>query len=641
MKKILAILLAMVMVLSMTTAMAEGEKHELIYGSTTEISGDFAPSSWWTNNASDKLVRDLVHGYPTVTTDQGGDLVVDETVTKDIAIEEQEDGSKIYTITINDGLLYNNGEPVTAADYVGYLVFQCSPAAKALGCSFNTYTQIEGAEAYRNGEADYVSGIRLIDDHTFSVHIMKVATDGTTLFPYFYELSYASYAPINMKYWFGDVTVKDDGNGAYVEGLTVDNIQDTLNASRYRSDSTVVSCGPYMFYEFDNSSKQCILVKNPNYAGNFEGQVPSIEKITIVKAEDATWSDALKTGAFNFYDTMTDGSQINTALDIMEDETVKEQLGYGFDYVQFDRAGYGAVFFQCDFGPTQFPAVRHAIAMLLDRNEFANTFCQGWGGVVSVPAGPGLWQYQDCEEWLNENLNTYPYDYEGAVAELVADGWVYNEDGSDWTEGNIRYKKVTEEEAGTYAGNVTLADGTILMPLSMEWSSSENNAVSELLKVMLAENPDVAKAGMKINQNVMTFSELLNYYYRDETAGEKYAVPTYTIFNLSNNFNAPYSQAYEYTRDLELVDGGWNSSRIYDEQLDTLSMNMTYGLSSDQVEEHLEMFKKFMKRWNELMPSLPLYCNIYITVYPDWLENYTQDTFWDFQNAVLYATIAE
>ena len=158
---------------------------------------------------------------------------------------------------------------------------------------------------------------------------------------------------------------------------------------------------------------------------------------------------------------------------------------------------------------------------------------------------------------------------------------------------------------------------------------------------MLAENPDVAKAGMKINQNVMTFSELLNYYYRDETAGEKYAVPTYTIFNLANGFSAPYSQAYEYTRDLELVDGGWNSCRIYDEQLDKLSMDMVYGLSSDQVEEHLEFFKKLMKRWNELLPSLPLYCNIYVTVYPDWLENYTQDSFWDFQSSILYATIAE
>lgn len=39
--------------------------------------------------------------------------------------------------------------------------------------------------------------------------------------------------------------------------------------------------------------------------------------------------------------------------------------------------------FQCDFGPTQFEAVRHAVALLLDRNEFANTFCQGWGGVVN------------------------------------------------------------------------------------------------------------------------------------------------------------------------------------------------------------------------------------------------------------------
>ena len=296
----------------------------------------------------------------------------------------------------------------------------------------------------------------------------------------------------------------------------------------------------------------------------------------------------------------------------------------------------------CDFGPTQFPAVRQAIAHLLDRNEFANTFCQGWGGVVSVPAGPGLWQYQDSEEFLNENLNTYPYDYDKAVELLVADGWVYNADGSDWTEGSgVRYKKVTAEEAGTYEGNVTLDDGTILMPLSLEWSSSEGNSVSELLKVMLAENPDVEKAGIKINQNIMTFTELLNYYYRDETAGEQYGVPTYTMFNLASNFNAPYSMAYEFTRDLELVDGGWNSDRIYDEQLDTLSMNMVYGLSSEQVDEHVDMFCQLMARWNELMPALPLYSNIYVSVYPDWLENYEQDSFWSFQQAVLYATIAE
>ena len=38
---------------------------------------------------------------------------------------------------------------------------------------------------------------------------------------------------------------------------------------------------------------------NPNYNGNFEGVKPSIEKIVIVKAEDSTWADAIKTGSFN------------------------------------------------------------------------------------------------------------------------------------------------------------------------------------------------------------------------------------------------------------------------------------------------------------------------------------------------------
>ena len=58
---------------------------------------------------------------------------------------------------------------------------------------------------------------------------------------------------------------------------------------------------------------------------------------------------------------------------------------------------------------------------------------------------------------------------------------------------------------------MTLADGTVLMPLVINWASSENNPVSELLVVMLANNPDVAAACMEIKQTVMTFSELLNY----------------------------------------------------------------------------------------------------------------------------------
>ena len=83
MKKFLALLLAACMVLGMSAALAEGtatEKGVVIYGATTEISGDFAPGAWWTNNATDKMIRDITNDYGTVVTDQGGALVINNTV---------------------------------------------------------------------------------------------------------------------------------------------------------------------------------------------------------------------------------------------------------------------------------------------------------------------------------------------------------------------------------------------------------------------------------------------------------------------------------------------------------------------------------------------------------------------------------
>ena len=112
------------------------------------------------------------------------------------------------------------------------------------------------------------------------------------------------------------------------------------------------------------------------------------------------------------------------------------------------------------------------------------------------------------------------------------------------------------------------------MPLIIEWSSSENNPVSELLNVMLAQGTQTAEAGMKINQNVMTFTELLNYYYRDASQGDKYAVPTYGMFNLASNFQPAYDQSYEWTLDPEMIAQGYNLNRLYNEAMDALTMNM-------------------------------------------------------------------
>ena len=83
MKKLLSMLLAAAMLVSASAmAFAEGtsEKGTIVYGSSTEIGGDFAPDSWWTNNATDKMIRNLTNDYTVTTTNQGGEYVVNPTI---------------------------------------------------------------------------------------------------------------------------------------------------------------------------------------------------------------------------------------------------------------------------------------------------------------------------------------------------------------------------------------------------------------------------------------------------------------------------------------------------------------------------------------------------------------------------------
>ena len=68
---------------------------------------------------------------------------------------------------------------------------------------------------------------------------------------------------------------------------------------------------------------------------------------------------------------------------------------------------------------------------------------------------------------------------------------------------------------------------------------------------------------------------------------------------------------------------------------------ISLGVESGDDETYLEIWKQFIKRWNELLPEVPLYSNIYISVFPDWLENYEQSSYWNFEQAILYANIAE
>lgn len=649
MKKNLTKLFALLLVLAMITVMFAGckgndeptdpsnsdastepsseatEKHEnkVIYGSDTELSGDLG-NAWWTNNATDKLIRDLINDYDVIMFDQFGQMKVNETVSDGVQTAENEDGTATYTVKIKQGLTYNDGTPITAADYVAYMLVQFSPATLEAGATVSSDTVVGGNE-YQNGESKVLAGLRLLDEYTYSISITPDYAN------YYYGLTYASLSPLYLPlYSSAALTVKDDGEGAYLDGGELK--ADEINASRYVYENRVTA-GPYVIKSIDTGALTATLEINPNYAGNFEGQKPSIKTIVVVKSEDDSKMDAFTTGEITFLSQLSEGDQIKTALELVDSGK--------YNYCHYTRNGYGKIQFQCDGGPTQFQAVRQAVAYLLDREEFTNTFTGGYGSVVHGPYSTAQWMYEDSEELFNEKLNSYAYDPAKAVEVLEADGWTLNADGTPYSGTGVRYKEVTAEQAGDYALNVKLADGRILMPLHIMWASSDGNPVSTLLATMLANGKQTADAGMVIEQNVMAFSELLNWVYRDTSVGDQYGVFTYGMFNLATGFADVYDYAYNYASDPDskYVKMGYNQNYIFDKELDDLSMDMVYKAAPGDDAAFLDYFQKFIIRWNELLPEIPLYCNDYHTFFPSWLKNYNESSLWDFQRAILYASI--
>lgn len=644
MKKFLALLLAVVMVLTMV-ACGEGKKKadgQVVIGTSTEASGDWAYSAFVRNpNATDKAVMTLTDDMTTVDSDQHGDYGINKTVVKSYERIEEENGNVTFKFVINDGLKFNNGEAVTAENFVAWTMFVTSPAGKEMGVVSATYNMLPGGLAYRNGETNVLSAVRLYDEKTFSITIAKTGEDGETSYlPYYYDITYAAMQAVNLTYWFGEGwSVKDDGEGVYFvnadgKEFTAETVGETVTAGRFATGNRV-SAGPYNLVSFDQSSREIVLEVNENYNGNFEGQKPGIQKLVIVKTSEDTVMDMITTGQIQIYSQIADGSEVNAVMDLIEAGTINSSTS------QYDRAGYGYFGFACDLGPTQFTEFRQAIAYLLDRVEFAQTFCKGWGSVVHGPYCTAFTMTAKTD--IEKKINHYDYNPEKAVELLKQAGFVYNADGSDYVDGSgeVRYAKVTEEQAKYYDSfNKVLADGTILMPATINWASSEGNAVSALLSTMLANSEATKAAGVSIVKTEMTFPELLNYMYRQDSygLGGDYSMPTYNMFNLATGYNGGvYDESYNWTTDPEYIEQGYNEQHLYDEQLDKLSMDMVYGVEPSDEATYLDLWEKYIIRWNELLPMVPLYSNIYVTVYPNTIDNYAEDSFWGFERAILYA----
>lgn len=571
---------------------------QLVIGETTETSGDYTP--WWTNQSADYDVFKMVMmGAEPSEITQEGTYAINENLFQSVEETENEDGSKTWTFTQQPGLKWSNGDPLTAKDYAFAYLFTTS---KVLNIDLEANSAmfqgqyIKGFKEWYAGETDVLSGVRLLGEDKFSV------TVDAEYMPYYYGITMTNVSPLYMKGWVPEgIDVVDTEEGVKFTGdFTAANIKDTVTRERF---NPTACSGPYILEKYDTGAYSYTLKANPNYQGNYEGKKPNIETLILRYVSQDTMMDELKTGGIDLLYNVMEGAPIDAGLDMVDEG------GYG--YIDYPRDGYGRLVFKCNVGPTQFVEVRQAIAYLLDRNEFAKAFTGGHGSVVNSNYGESQWMVEEAEDQI-ATLNPYNYSPDEAIKLLEQGGWTKDANGNDYSGTGIRYKEVDGE----------------LMPLEIEWCSSENNSVSDMLVTKLVKNPDLEKAGMKINQHIVNFSELSESYNFDKGG--------YHMFNLGLGFSVPYDVKEDYA-----IDGAYNFARINDEKLSAYAVEMNQVPEGDD-EQYLGKWFAFIQRWNELLPELPLYSNNIHDFFSDKLKGYEKTTaIWDMPREIIYSYIEE
>ncbi len=558
---------------------------KIIIGNTTDLSGEFREPSFGKSSpgASDLAISNLTSGYDTVVATSGGAYIWNDDV---VASHDEgvidEKGFLTYTIEIKQGLKLSDGSEITADNYIAASVVGQSPLYGAAGGNSSVSPSLAGAAAFAayDGTNDgktvnkvtaskWLSGIKKLDTYKFSVTINPDYAD------YYYAVTYAGFSPVDVDIYLCGTELQVDPETKAVglsdefyaksteSGAEVYTNAKKINENIHELDASKFAySGPFVVKSYDQGTHTAVLAKNDQYVtedyrkfnDNGELKEGNITEITYVKIVSETQTDMLKNGEVNLLEGITGAADTEAALALTKGDNPQ------FKETHYDRAGYGKLAFKCDYGATQFVEVRQAIMYSINRNDFATTFTGGYGTVVHGPYYEGMDAFQANKDTIK--LNQYTANKDTALKLLTDNGWTLNEKGQEFRPGKdtVRYKELTgnylsvaniqyESTDGKY-GTVRLEnkDGSsrYLIPLVINWSGTQPNEVTDLLKTSWAESQTVKDLGMYVTCTEGEFNPLL---YGDYQQMEQYGYsrgdhPNVSAVNFATGFT---SAVYDFS----------------------------------------------------------------------------------------------
>ena len=550
-------------IVEVTIDTSKGE-NSVVMGNATDLSGCFRYANFGKTNpiASDLDITNMTGGLMLSTTvaTKEGTYAWNPTVVENYDVTNNEDGSETFTIKIYEDMQFSDGSPITAKNYLAWtMVFSTPVAAEAAqndhrgGMNFVGYADFAAYTGPDDGVGNKVfTGLRLIDDYTFSV------TVDAAYLPYYYDIAYASFGPDYLPLWLGDCDILDDGEGCYLSDEFYAKDGDSYTMAAHivasRDDISYPFAGPYVVDSYNDSELTATLTLNPYFKGNYEGKKPSVEVVSYVKLVDETQNEWLTTGRIDLLQDITGGAATAEALKLVEENPDQ------FSSTYYDRAGYGKLHFRNDFGPLSFREVREAVAYSIDRNAFAQEFTGGYGTVVNGPYYTGSAAYVANADTIL--LDQYAVSEASAIAALEEGGWVYNAEGGEYTEG-VRYKKLSAADLSDANLNYTSQNGAYktvevngeyYMPLVINWFSTEDNEFSEQLKTAWSGSEITANIGMEVQWTAGPFEAMTAELDQNPGAGYQ-GPPMYSAFNFATGYtSAIFDYSWNWTIDPSMYD---------------------------------------------------------------------------------------
>ena len=651
MKRLIAVLLAGMMMLGLFPALAEEEMtedieatetaepaeseepaeteipypnrnyEELVVGNPTPMDGKFF-TGMWGNSTADIDVRTLVNSYSLTSWsyETGIFHANPVAISSAVIVINDDDGSRRYIFEVADDLYYSDGTKITARDYAFSVLIQAAPEVAELGGLPMDLSYLRGYEEYVSGQVPYFAGVKLLNDMMIEFSVKP------EYLPYFFELFRFSFTPYPIQEIAPGCKVYDDGNGIYIGNedpsvtekiftreLLEATVMDPENG--YLSHPTVGS-GPYRMTGWDG--EYATFEINPYFKGNEEGIKPSIPKLRYTLAKNEDMIEKLEADEFQLLNKVARRDTIEKGIQL---------VGSGlFSFSNYPRTGLSFIVFTPDMPALQEQNVRKAIAYCMDKEQLKDEYTAAFGLAMDGMIGIGQWMYgmvngtQDFPIELPENptpeeqrtyeetlaewqalsldgLKHYNLNVDEAVRLLETNGWRLNENGDPFDPGRdeVRCKMVN--------GSLVKLDLTCAYP--------ENNFIAESMEALFV--PYLKEAGIRLTLIPMTMKDLLRAYNDKD-------VEQIDMFYLGDDFNIEFDpQLFFLAGDPEAPEEdtlAWAHSRMAE---------YARLMCETEPSDALDFVKKwiiFQEQFSDLLPLLPVYSNTYFDYYTSDLTKY-------------------